>query len=240
VWGTDWVAWHRAYDDPGSRFSGRLRQVQAHLSEVLERQPAGEIRVVVPCAGQGRDLLGVLLDHPRRDDVVATLVDLDRGNVEIARAAASQLGNARITVVRGDAGRAAVYSDAVPASVIVLAGFFDYLTTEDLRRLITSLRMLCAPDATVIWARRTNAPRHLAPEIRAEFEAAGFVAVESEIAPSAAAHIGVERFAGTPLPFRADARIFTFRDPQSLVRRARRALGRQKRRLQRWRGARPS
>ncbi|GHD35622.1 hypothetical protein GCM10010335_31060 [Streptomyces galbus] len=29
------------------------------------------------CAGQGRDLIGVLAGHPRRDDVRARLVELD-------------------------------------------------------------------------------------------------------------------------------------------------------------------
>jgi hypothetical protein len=33
--------------------------------------------VISLCAGQGRDLLGVLADHPRREDVRARLVELD-------------------------------------------------------------------------------------------------------------------------------------------------------------------
>jgi hypothetical protein len=235
VGGTDWVAWHHVYDDPESKHSDRLRQVQAHLSEALDRQPAGEIRIVVPCAGQGRDLLGVLVDHPRRHEVVATLVELDPRNVGIARSAAAQLGESQVVVVCGDAGRTAAYEGGVPASIVVLSGFFDYLTTKDLRRLIASLPAFCADDATVLWARRTNAQRLLAPEIRAEFDAAGFVEVESAIPPSDRVHIGVERFTGTPRPLPADARIFTFRDPQQrwTVRRVRRMLGKQKLRVKR-------
>src|SRR5690349_4505686 len=152
--GTDWVAWHQVYDDPESKLSDRLRQVQAHLSEVLDRQPAGEIRIVVPCAGQGRDLLGVLVDHPRRHDVAATLVEIDPRNVSIARSAAAQFDDSQVVVVCGDAGRTAAYQGGVPASIVVLSGFFDYLTTRDLHRLIASLPTFCADNATVVWARR--------------------------------------------------------------------------------------
>lgn len=56
----DWFAWHRAYDDPGSDLRGRLGAVQGFIAEALTRQPPGRIRVVSVCAGQARDLLGVL------------------------------------------------------------------------------------------------------------------------------------------------------------------------------------
>jgi len=88
----DWVSWHYAYDDAGSSLGRRLRMVQDRISEALSDAPPGRIRVVSVCAGQGRDLLGVLPEHPRRDDVVARLVELDTSNVVHARTAAELAG----------------------------------------------------------------------------------------------------------------------------------------------------
>jgi hypothetical protein len=55
------------------------------------------------CAGQGRDVVGALVDHPRRVDVVARLVELDPRNV-----AHAQRRNPRLT-----SGRLA--SETIPA-----------------------------------------------------------------------------------------------------------------------------
>ena len=55
----DYDEWHREYDDPGSDLSWRLRRVQAHLGDALERHP-GACRIVSACSGDGRDLIGVL------------------------------------------------------------------------------------------------------------------------------------------------------------------------------------
>jgi hypothetical protein len=38
---TNWVAWHEAYDDPSSSLSARLRRVRTHLSDAIDRAPAG-------------------------------------------------------------------------------------------------------------------------------------------------------------------------------------------------------
>jgi len=62
----DWVAWHREYEDPSSSLSARLRRVRYHLSGAIDRAPAGPVSVVSLCAGQGRDVIGVLPGHPGR------------------------------------------------------------------------------------------------------------------------------------------------------------------------------
>ena len=71
----DWVAWHAAYDDLSSPLSFRLRCVQSHLSDAIDRAPAGRVQLVSLCAGQGRDVIGVLAHHHRRGDVHAVLVE---------------------------------------------------------------------------------------------------------------------------------------------------------------------
>ncbi|OWY62856.1 hypothetical protein B7486_56185, partial [cyanobacterium TDX16] len=82
----DWFAWHDGYDDPAHSLPGRLVAVQARVSQALLALPPGPLRALSMCAGQGRDLLGVLAEHPRRDEVQALLVELDPRNVAAAQA----------------------------------------------------------------------------------------------------------------------------------------------------------
>src|ERR1700741_2039378 len=111
----DWVEWHRDYDDPGSLLSRRGKLVQGHLRAELDRAPAGDIRLISLCAGQGRDVIGVLAGHPRRDDVRARLVELDERNVAVARESALAAGLNGVEVVQADAGNTDVCVGAVPA-----------------------------------------------------------------------------------------------------------------------------
>src|ERR1700685_1843412 len=99
----DWVEWHRDYDDPGSLLSRRGEFVQGPLRAELERAPAGDGRLISRCAGQGRDVIGVLTGHPRRDDVRARLVELDERNVALARQAGAAGGRGGGGGLRGGA-----------------------------------------------------------------------------------------------------------------------------------------
>jgi hypothetical protein len=81
-----------------------LRMVQTQIRAALDRGPAGPLRVISLCAGQGRDPLGVLADHPRRDDVRARLVELDARNTALAEERVRAAGLRRVEVVTADAG----------------------------------------------------------------------------------------------------------------------------------------
>src|SRR5208282_3061096 len=70
----DWYAWHHDYDDPDTALAQRLAAVQAQVRTALDAAPPGPLHAVSLCAGQGRDLIGVLADHSRRADVLARLV----------------------------------------------------------------------------------------------------------------------------------------------------------------------
>jgi hypothetical protein len=83
-----WIEWHRAYDDPDSPLSRRLAVVQRTIAETLDTAAPGAIRVISMCAGEGRDLLGVVPHHPRGRDVTGRLVELDPALAEVARRAA--------------------------------------------------------------------------------------------------------------------------------------------------------
>jgi hypothetical protein len=63
----DWYAWHAQYDRPGTVLARRLAAIQDQIRAALDTAPPGPIRAISMCAGQGRDLLGVLVGHARRD-----------------------------------------------------------------------------------------------------------------------------------------------------------------------------
>ncbi len=56
----DWHEWHTAYDRADNPLTRRLAQVQEYIRVALDAAPPGPIRVVSMCAGEGRDILGVL------------------------------------------------------------------------------------------------------------------------------------------------------------------------------------
>jgi len=97
----DRVQYHRECPDPGSLLSARGEVVKGHLRAELDYVPAGDIRLVSLCAGQTRDVIGVLAGHPRRDDVHARL---DERNVAVARQAARAAGLDGVEVLQADAG----------------------------------------------------------------------------------------------------------------------------------------
>jgi hypothetical protein len=202
VGGRDWIEWHRDYDDPTSPHSWRLGVVQAGLRSRLDAAPDGPIRLLSLCAGDGRDVLGVLADHPRAADVSATLVELDAELSERARAgvAAAGLGDA-VRVVTGDAGDPRVWWDGTPVDVLLLCGIFGNVGDDDIAHTVRSLPGLCAAGGSVLWTRHRRPP-DLTPAVRRWFADAGFAELSWESLGEDGPSVGVNRFDGVP---RADA-----------------------------------
>jgi predicted kinase len=203
-----WSEWHRLYADPNSRLSLRLRAVQTRIQEALDDCPAGDIRVVSLCAGQGQDLLGVLQHHVRRDDVLARLVELDEHNVAIARTTAQATALPRVEIVAGDASQIDLYVGTLPADLVLVCGVFGNISDADIARTIAYMPQLCAPGATVVWTRHL-APPDLTPAIRqwfidAEFKELGFETVANTFG------VGASRFAGGPAELEPGVRLFNF------------------------------
>jgi hypothetical protein len=205
----DWVAWHDPYDDPASPLSRRLVIVQREIRSMLDDAPPGPVRVVSICAGQGRDLIGALLDHSRRADVVARLVELDERNVERARTAARAARLERVEVVACDAARSDAYQGAVPADLVLACGVFGNVSDGDIRRTIAFLPQLCAPGATVIWTRHRKPP-DLTPTIRRWLVESGFEEVAFEAPDDSFFGVGVHRLQAAPVPLQLGRRVFEF------------------------------
>lgn len=205
----NWRAWHLEYDDPNSRLSRRLRVVQRLLRDAIDVCPDGAIRIVHMCAGQARDLVGVLSDHPRRTDVTARLVELDEHNAEFARRSAAEARLDGIEVVTGDAGTSSAYAGAVPANVVIACGIFGNVSDTDVERTIAFFPSMCAPGAMVLWTRHPHPP-DLTLHIRRWFAEHGFDEVAFVKPDDGTFAVGSHRFTGEPAPFDAGVRLFTF------------------------------
>jgi hypothetical protein len=212
------MRWHRAYEDPASPLSTRLRLVQDGVRDVLDHHPAGSIRVVSICAGQGRDVIDVVAGHPRAADVRAVLVERDPALVAFARDRAAAAGVSDvIEVVEGDASVVGTYAaaaggKALPADLILICGVFGNIPAEDIRATVGRLPAFCAPAATVIWTRHRRPP-DLTPAVRRWFASAGF-AEQSFAAPEPfVLGVGRHRFEGPTVAVAAlepDVRLFEF------------------------------
>jgi Methyltransferase domain len=201
----DWQTWHDGYDRPESWLARRLRVVQQRIRDVLDAG-SGELRVISICAGQGRDLLEVLADHPRSHDVRALLVELDPRNAEMARKAATGLA---VEVITADAALTDHYAGMAPADLVLACGVFGNITNDDIRRTVDFCTRLCATGGTVIWTRHRRDEPDLVPTICEWFEQVGFERhwVSDPIEPFG---VGVHRFTGRPRPLAHGERMFTF------------------------------
>jgi hypothetical protein len=204
----DWQSWHDAYDLPDSTLRRRLRTVQAHIRATLESAPPGRLRVVSACSGQGRDLLGVLAEHPRRHDVSARLVELDPHLAALAEQTAESMDLGGIEVVIGDAGVTTHYGGMVPADLVLLCGVFGNITDEDVERTVAHCPQLCKTGGTLIWTRHRRPP-DLVPRICRWLQEQGFqrhwLSDRRE-----GWSVGVHHFTGESQPLGPDRRMFNF------------------------------
>jgi hypothetical protein len=204
----NWDRWHREYDSPTSSLSRRLEVVQRDLRRALASP--GVRRLTTLCAGEGRDVLPVLAEHP---DVTALLVELDPTLSDRARATAAALGLSRVEVRIADAGATDTYLHVPPADVLTACGVFGNISTADVRRTIATLPSLLSPAGVVIWTRgRTDDGGDPSVEVRGCFARNGFTELSFTSPTDARFRVGVhQRTPGaTAPPLRPGGRLFTF------------------------------
>ncbi len=204
---TDWVAWHAAYDAAGSH-RRRLAIVQQHIEACL-RRASGPVRVISMCAGDGRDLLGVLERFRPPPPVSGRLVELDPVLADRARRRCKALGLDRLEVLTADAGTTTAYAGAGPADLLLLCGVFGNVSPAAIERTVLNLPSLCAAGATVIWTRHRRAP-DMTPAVRAWFGRAGFEELSFDAVGGSVASVGSARLAGLPPCYRPGVRLFRF------------------------------
>lgn len=204
-----WVRWHEGYEQAGSTQAHRLEAVVALLVGVLADAPAGPVRVLSLCSGDGRDLAGASAGHPRAGDVTGLLVEADPALA--AGAEANLAGVAPGLAVRcADAGDPASFADQAPADVVLLCGIFGNVAPADIATTVDAVPALARPGAAVLWTRHRRHP-DITPWIRQRFDDAGCPAEAWVSSGPGGFAVGLQRVAGpgpadTPLP----PRLFTF------------------------------
>lgn len=208
---TDWLSWHQAYDDPGSSLARRLEVVRRRLSQALDGLSAAEPLLLSLCAGDGRDVVGVLAARAPRCQVTAVLIERDATLACRASAAAARTGLSSVQVRCGDAGDPASFSGVLPVDVLMLCGIFGNIEHAAVKRLIKVIPRLLRLGGYVIWTRGASEPDRR-PEIRQWFRSAGLEEVAFDGGPEPYG-VGMNQQRGQPVLAHEvlSDRLFTFR-----------------------------
>ena len=70
----DWLMWHTRYE-ASPRLQARLTIVRTQIAQAIQACPHASIRFISLCAGDGRDVIGALVNHLRRDYTSAYLIE---------------------------------------------------------------------------------------------------------------------------------------------------------------------
>jgi hypothetical protein len=206
-----WLEWHDLYNTD-ARLQQRLAIVQEYIATSLTHSPRGIIQLVSACAGDGRDILGVLPKHPRASDVRARLVELNPQLVERGRDYLETTPfKSQIEFVNGDATSSNAYLGAVPADVILVCGIFGNLADEAaLRQLIGNLKFLAKPGAFVAWTRGHFQGIAYSEIVRQQLREASFEEVDFRLTATGDMGVGLHRFQGETAPLPENHTLFVF------------------------------
>ena len=190
----------------------RLRAVQAHLAECLDCAPHGAVRILSLCAGDGRDVIGVLQSSPRRNDVDAWLVELDRQSVAdgMRHLRASGLEKV-VNFINADATEYATYKNLVPCDITLVCGIWGHVPGNERARLVRALASFCNPGGSVIWTRGISKGKSRLNDIQSQFGGSSWENVRLSFTPDEEWAVGTHRYRGPSLEKPASGRIFNFR-----------------------------
>lgn len=205
----DYLRWHDDYADPNSNLSARLRRVRSLIAAELAARP-GPIRLLSLCAGDGRDILGVLDEKPADvPRLTGRLVELSPQLADAADAHVHALGSP-LQALQADAGDPQNVLGAIPADLVLLVGIMGNISDDDVLHLVGAAASLCAPHAYLIWT-RGGQYADLNTRIDARLAAAGFTDRQFLTEPAHQYGIGTARWPDQrPPPLPLDRRLFTF------------------------------
>jgi len=207
----DWYEWHELYNTEPT-LQQRLEIVREFIAYSLNASPNGTIRVVSVCAGDGRDLLGTLKNHPRQQDVSARLVELNPQLVERGRATIESLGlTKQIEFINGDATIATNYVGAVPADIVIVCGVLGHLADDrELKRLINNFSYLSKTGAFFIWTRGHSNGIPYSDNVRKILLASAFEEINFQLTATGDMAVGLHRYIGENLPQPQEQQLFVF------------------------------
>jgi hypothetical protein len=208
--------------------------VQDLIALALDTARPGPLKAVSICSGQARDLLPMLINHPRGHDVAVRMIELEPLNASFLYGALGSTDLTEVEVIVADAGLTDAYLGAVPADLVLITGPFANIGPDDLLRTVRKLPQLCAPGAAVVWSTYGAGLASL-DVLQEAFGAAGFSEMtlvkpgsvdrsqsadvtatgdpdlDGELFEGGEFAAGAHRFDGTPLDLVPGERLFTFR-----------------------------
>jgi hypothetical protein len=205
-----WTNWPlRAYRQ--RRYQLRLAAVQEHLSERLDAAPAGPVRIISICAGDGRDLLGVLEAHHRRNDVTAWLIEQSSQSVIAGSARLTSLGlDSAVRFLHADATLYATYQAIAPADIVLLCGVWGHVPVHERTRVIRALACVCKSGGTVIWSRSVAKGLGQLDQIQSLFRAPSWERIGLTLTPDKSWAVATHRHCGRVVDPPPDGQIFHF------------------------------
>jgi hypothetical protein len=205
-----WAGWPaEAY--MRERFQQRLLAVQQHLRTNLDEAPAGPIKLISLCAGDGRDVISVLRTHERRRDVSAWLVELDRQSVAAGIRDSSIAGlQDAVHFVNADATDFVTYMGMAPVDIVLACGVWGHVPMHQRESLVGALAALCKPRGAVTWTRGVSCGITRLNQIEIQFARPKWECVQTTITADKKWAVATYRYAGLPVELPRAGRIFDF------------------------------
>ena len=192
-------------------YQQRLAAVARHLSESLDLTPAGPVRIASICAGDGRDVVGVVKSHPRRNDVRAWLVELDGNSVATGVAHVRRAGlEHTVNFLHADATSFVTYRNIAPADVLLVCGVWGHVPPEERTSLVHACGVLSKPGGVVIWTRGVRHGTARLEAIRERFAGPAWEEVRVTITPDAKWAVATYRNVGPASAMPTSGQIFHF------------------------------
>jgi hypothetical protein len=205
-----WSGWpERAYQR--QRYRHRLAAVQEHLAETLDWAPAGLVRIISICAGDGRDVIGVLRSHKRRTDVAAWLVELNHQSVSAGLRSVKNAGlEDTVKFLSQDATLFATYKDIAPSDIVLVCGVWGHVPVHQRSLLVRGLGSLCKSGGTVIWTRGISKGIGRLHDIQSAFAAESWEEVRVSVTFDRTWAVASYRYCGSPTILPQTGRVFSF------------------------------
>ena len=192
-------------------YQQRLLKVQEHFAECLDNAPRGAVRVLSVCAGDGRDVIGVLRSHPRRTDVTAWLVESNRRSLAIGIRHATSAGlEDAVNFLCGDATLCVTYKNIAPADIVLVCGVWGHVAANQRALLVAGIASLCKSHGVVIWTRGLVPNMSRLQDIQSQF--AGLVWDELRVSTTTDQRWAVATYGytGPPHQLSKSGRLFRF------------------------------
>jgi hypothetical protein len=170
------------------------------------------VRIISVCAGDGRDVIGVVGSHPRRSDVTAWLVEQNPQSVAagVCRLADAGLENS-VAFLTGDATLYTTYEKIAPADIVLLCGVWGHVPADERTQLVRALACLCKPAGAVIWTRGVAKGMIRLQQIQVHFAGSSWEQVRVSLTPDKNWAIVTHRCRGSACELPTSGQIFHFR-----------------------------